>query len=631
MSAFFLRGSTLFVVLVILVNLPGVALSAPERRLFSTPNAYLVVEVLDDDLIHFELSAIGSGPSLSERLYTSPMVHKTNYDGPATFVQSANQIETADLRVIVDTSDLCVEVQDKNHGNAQLTRLCPDLDQAFKGLDIELGAITQVYGLGQQFKTLGRADGDWIQHGIREGQEGLGNGFQSFQSASVGNIQIPVYYALGNNNINYALFMDNVYNQKWEFNVSPWRARMFGDQIRWYIMSGPDLPDLRADFMELVGMPPVPPRKTFGLWVSEFGYDNFGQIDTLLTGLRDNDFPVDGFAIDLNWFGGVVPNDPNKSTMGRLDWDEDQTTPSILNANPYSFQNPASEIQKYHNDNIDLIVIEESYLADHNVDTFQQMPADFNAYARTGDICDVNNQVPVLISATDFFGVARMIDWSDSQARTWIHDNRRFPNLTQKGVTAHWTDLGEPERKDTRACYQGVETTVSGLKNEHPDIHNLYNLLWVKGIWEGYQAHQGQSNALGITNPRPFVLTRSGAAGLQRYAQLCGRATLQVISSRSRPPIMPKCTCRSRASITTAQMLGGSGARFCPTTTSRAPIAASKKRHTHSGWPTPPGQTSRFARIPTTNLFRCLLPMPRHRIWWGRRPVISPTCASATS
>ena len=84
------------------------------------------------------------------------------------------------------------------------------------------------------------------------------------------------------------------------------------------------------------------------------------------------------------------------------------------------------------------------------------MPAELNAYARSDGVCNPNNQtLPVLIEANDFFGTARMIDWSDAQARTWIHDNRRFANLTQKGVTSHWTDLGEPEWKDKSACYEG--------------------------------------------------------------------------------------------------------------------------------------------------------------------------------
>jgi alpha-glucosidase (family GH31 glycosyl hydrolase) len=501
--------------------LPSLAFGAVERRNFSIPGAYLVVEVLDDDLVHFELSAIGSGPPLTDALDTSPMVYKKDYTGPSpsAFVGAGNRLENADLRVIVSPSDLCVEVQDKHKGNARLTRLCPaNLGQAFKGLDIEPASIKQVYGLGQQFKELGRADGDWIQHGVREGEGDLGNGFPGFQGGRNGNVQIPVYYALGDGGINYALFMDNVYKQKWEFNTSPWHARMFGDQLRWYIMSGPDLADLRSDFMKLVGTPPVPPRKSFGLWVSEFGYDNFAQIDALLSGLRADGFPVDGFVLDLNWFGGVVPGNNNKSTMGRLNWDEDQTDPPILNTNPYSFQNPGTKIKEYHNDHIALTVIEESYLANQSVDTFQDMPVDLNAYQRTAGVCDASKQTqPVLIDATDFFGVASMIDWSDPKARKWIHDNRRFPNLTKKGVTSHWTDLGEPERKDPNACYEGVETTVSGLKNHHSDIHNLYNLLWVKGIWDGYVDHQGQTNDLGITNPRPFILTRSGSAGIQRF------------------------------------------------------------------------------------------------------------------
>ncbi len=500
----------------------GPARADVERRQFTRPEAYLVVEVLDDDLVHFELSPVGTAPPLDQPLYTSPMVLATDQGGPSRLTGSGDRLETADLRLTVDPATLCVAIEDRTRDDAPLTRVCPSpallAGEALKGLEIEPGTMTQVYGLGQEFKTPGSADGDWIRHGVRRGRDGLGNGFAGFEGGAVGNVQIPVLYALADDGLNYALFMDNVYHQEWRFDTTPWQARMFGDQLRWYILSGPDLPDLRSDFMELVGTPPVPPRKAFGLWVSEFGYDTFGQVGTLLAGLRAGGFPVDGFVLDLNWFGGVVPGDRERSTMGRLDWDEDQAQPPILSSNPYSFQDPETRIQAFHDDHVGLTVIEESYLADRNVDTFHEMPSDLNAYQRSGGVCDPANQtLPVLIDATDFFGVARMIDWSDPAARAWIHDNRRRPNLSRLGVTAHWTDLGEPERKDPAACYQGVETTASGLKNEHPDIHNLYNLLWVQGIWDGYEDGQGQANALGIRNPRPFILTRSGAAGVQRY------------------------------------------------------------------------------------------------------------------
>jgi alpha-glucosidase len=480
------------------------------HKKYSTPSAYLVVEVLDDDLVHFEVGN-GAGPSAVQALYTSPMVFKGDYAGPSAFADQGNVLETRDMRLEVIPSNLCVRVQDKTKGNAYLTTLCPDdLDIPFKGLNIDPGPSQHVYGLGQQFKVLGSSDGDWTALGVREG-EGFGNGFSGFQQAAVGNVQIPVIYATGGDGLNYAMFLDNVYKQRWDFTVSWWEVRMFGDQMRFYVMTGPDLPDLRADYLELTGTPPVPPRKAFGLWISEFGYDNWGQIDVLTSGLRENGFPVDGFVLDLNWFGGVVLNDPTKSRMGRLDWDQQGN-----DGNGYIFPTPGKEIQEYAADHIGLTVIEESYLAD-TTDTFSQMPNDLSSYRRTDGRCDAANQSNTITDVQGFWGKGRMVDWSDPKAGKWIHDHRRFPNLVDKGVTAHWTDLGEPETFNASGCYEGVETTPAGLKNEHSDIHNLYNLLWNKSMWDGYYDRQGEPNDLGQVNPRPFIVTRSGAGGTQRY------------------------------------------------------------------------------------------------------------------
>ena len=330
-----------------------------------------------------------------------------------------------------------------------------------------------------------------------------------FEQAAVGNVQIPVAYLVGDG-VNAALMLDNVYKQAWDFATDWWQVRMFGDQLRFYLLAGPDLPDLRADYMELTGRPPVPPRKAFGLWVSEFGYDGWDEIDALRDGLRAAEIPVDGFVLDLNWFGGVVPSDPSESEMGRLDWDQDQE-PRLAD-NPYSFPDPAGEIAAYAEDDIGLVAIEESYLAS-TTETFAEMPDELSSYQRTGGRCDPARQDRPATGVTGFWGVGRMIDWSDPAAGDWIHEERRLPNLSALGLTAHWTDLGEPETFDAAACYDGVEPG----KTEHPDVHNLYNLLWNEAIWDGYVANRGEANALGVTNPRPFIVTRSGTAGTQRY------------------------------------------------------------------------------------------------------------------
>lgn len=486
------------------------AIAAVRRTKFNTINQYLIVEALDDDLIHFEVGK-GMGPSINTPIYTSPMVNKKNYLGPSFFLQSGNTLETKDMRIQIDAQSLCIAVTDKIR-NQVLSTICPlNVERDWKGLTLSKQSMQNVYGLGQQFRKLGTADGDWIEHSVREEQppgqkQEFGNGFMPFGSAGmVGNVQFPVLYAVGANNLNYAFFLDNVYKQRWEFNGIPWKVQMWGDQIRFYIMTGPNLPDLRKDYLELVGRPPVPPKKALGLWVSEFGYKNWDQINTIKTGLRQDNFPVDGFVLDLQWFGGIKDQSPD-SPMGRLNWDVDSN-----DGNNYYFPNPSGSISNLSKDGVGLVAIEESYIS-KNTDTYQKMKDAGNlfAYSRTNNICDLNVQsTPIILK--EWFGQSGMVDWSDPKAGHWIHQNRRLPNLAQNGILGHWTDLGEPEKYDGSACYDGVETTSSGPKNQHGDVHNLYNFLWNQSIYNGYV------NNISNVRRRPFIVSRSGAPGSQRF------------------------------------------------------------------------------------------------------------------
>ncbi len=483
------------------------------RKKFSTtsPNMYLVIEVLDNDLIHFEVSAVGNGPDTSTPLYVSPMIAKTTYSGASSVQDTGNTLETRDIKIYVNEQNLCITAWDKTNSNAFLTTICPaEMSNDWKGLNIAQGNIQKVYGLGQQFKQLASADGDWIEHGMRNGQpsgqqQSHGNGFMPFgQAGLVGNIQFPVLYALGDNKLNYGLFIDNVYKQDWDFSSSNWQVRMWGDQLHFYLMAGKDLPDIRSDYMELTGRPPVLPKKSLGLWVSEFGYKNWEEVNILKNGLRKHDFPLDGFVLDLFWFGGIKDSSPD-SPMGKLDWDSNNK-----DGNDYYFPNPKTTITDLSNDHIGLVAIEESYI-NLNTNTFTDMQSagKYLAYKKTGNQCDPTNYDPIAIS--EWFGHAAMVDWSNEAAGKWVHDNRRYPNLVANGIYSHWTDLGEPEKYNADACYKGVETNQAGVKNTHGDIHNLYAFQWVKSIYDGYFDKRNQ------INNRSFVVTRSGAPGVQRF------------------------------------------------------------------------------------------------------------------
>jgi len=478
----------------LLFCLPLTSSADIQRHKFTAGGNYLIVELLADDLMHFEYGQ-GTGPQVLTPLALSDMVCKigdnvpqqicrTDFRGPQQFIiyqENANQVlETRDLRLIIDQHVLFVTLIDKTKNNTVLTTFqALDLNQATKSLVFTRNQDLDIYGLGQQFIEPDNSDIDWDQR-VREGNK-FGNVMAGFNGGANGNTQIPVMYAVNDSgNENYAVFLDDTSRQRWDFTkASQWQVELSGKDARFFIMTGPDLLDLRKDFMGLVGHPLVPPKRMFGLWVSEYGYDNWFELQQKLDSLRAKQFPVDGFVLDLQWFGGI-PSVTGKCRMGALDFDT------------VDFANPKSAIEQLKNNgNAGLMLIEEAYVCD-------SLP-EYTRLKNQG--CLVTNRPgghePAKLCG--FWGCGGMIDYTNEAcARTWHNDERQ--KLIDVGVMGHWTDLGEPEIYDENAGY-AVGTQA--------DAHNIFNFRWIRSIYQAYQ----QNN----TQQRPFIMSRSGTAGIQRF------------------------------------------------------------------------------------------------------------------
>jgi alpha-glucosidase len=455
-----------------------------ERVAYTLGSTYLAIEVLKDTLVHFEFSSVGAPSGGDTPLYTTPMVSKTDYAGPSRFANDGGGIlQTAALRLSVDTRDLCVTVTDTTSNPVvALTTVCPAaLGRDEQSLTIAPDDKQHVYGLGEHFVSTAAPNGDWFEQRVVPGAP-EGNALTSFNGGNVGNAQFPVMYALGGAGHSYALFLDHLYAQEWDFTDNPWTVRTGGAQVRGYIIAGADVPSLRSEYMELVGRPPVPPKKMFGLWISEFGYDRWAELESKLQTLRANHFPVDGFVMDLQWFGGVFRS---PSQMGALTFDTTQ------------FPDPAGEIARLRDEQgVGVMLIEEPYVVASRPE--HAALADQGYLVQKCEGCD-----PVVVS--DFWGRGGMLDWTNDAAADNWHDLKRQP-LIDMGVLGHWTDLGEPEVFDPAAWYFGFPQLALHAQR---DIHNLYNFKWIEGIQRGY-ARNG-------TVQRPFILSRSGTAGIQRF------------------------------------------------------------------------------------------------------------------
>ncbi len=459
------------------------------RMKFQSGERYLIVEFLDDDLIHFELSGPGTNSDTSTPIHTTPMVLKNDYSGPSSLERlGAGTWETPDLRIEVDEGSLCVTAIDiAREPDLVLSQFCPwHLEEEFKGMTFTPENFTHAYGLGQKFITAGSPDGDWVGQARFPGK--FGNVMEDFNNGKAGNTQFPILYFSGDGTDSYALFVDNQYKQFWDLENEPWKVAMYGEKIRFYVLTSPDLQDLRSDYMELVGRPLVPPKKMFGMWVSEYGFDNWEELEDKLRTLRANRFPIDGFVLDLQWFGGIT-EDSDDTQEGSLTWDET------------NFPDPEVKIATLREEEgIGLMAIEQSYVG-RNLSEHSELEG-MGYLVRVCETCGAT-----YLEENPWWGKGGMIDWTNEEASSLWHDWKREP-LIEDGIIGHWTDLGEPELFDPDAWYAGIPDDGTEL-HDHASVHNLYNFLWSKSIYDGYlQNEQTQ---------RPFILSRSGAPGIQRF------------------------------------------------------------------------------------------------------------------
>lgn len=465
-------------------------LGAIPRIVVKAGGRYLVAEVMADDVVHFEVSAAGNAPNAETPLYASPMIAKLAWRGPTSLTKSSDglRFETPVVSVAIDGSSLCAKVKDKARGGVELSTFCPaDLGNAWKGLDFTASGAKHVYGLGEQFTGYGNADGSWAGRARSPGGD-FGNAMSWWNGGAPGNTQIPVMYALAPDHA-YAMFFDNVYKQNWDFtNRDRYSVRAYGDQLRFYVMAGADLPALRRSYMNLTGKPPVPPKRMFGYWVSQFGFNNWRELDDKLAGLRAGSYPVDGAALDVFWFGTTFYGQAEAQAngpMGKLTFDEAR------------FPDPKRKIASLRDDQgIGLMLIEESYV-NKNLPEHQKL-AEKGFLAK--DCADCG---PTFIGFNPWWGKGGMIDWTNDDAGDYWHDQKRKA-LVDMGVTAFWTDLGEPEMFNSGAYYAGVEPN----KHSHGDVHNIYAFKWLESIQRGYTRNDSKA--------RPFMMSRAGAGGIQR-------------------------------------------------------------------------------------------------------------------
>ncbi|MBE3561151.1 MAG: DUF5110 domain-containing protein, partial [Ktedonobacteraceae bacterium] len=275
-----------------------------------------------------------------------------------------------------------------------------------------------------------------------------------------------------------------------------------GESLVVYFFAGPTPEAVLRQYSELTGRMPLPARWTLGHHQCRWSYMSEQDVMQLATRLRERHHPCDAVWLDIDYMDGYR----------NFTW------------NPTTFPDPASLTQRLHAMGLRLVtILDPGTKVDEEYSIYREgMQKDYFCRYPDGEVF-VGEVWP---------GASVFPDFSRAEVRSWW--GNLYSKLLNVGVDAIWNDMNEPALSDfltrdpqTESAIQSEAHKTMALTVMHraggdqptgPDgpavshrfFHNAYGMEMARATYEGLSRL--------LPGTRPFVLTRSGTAGVQRYA-----------------------------------------------------------------------------------------------------------------
>lgn len=286
----------------------------------------------------------------------------------------------------------------------------------------------------------------------------------------------------------YGLFYDNLSITTFDMGAEidayhgPYRTYHAEDgDIEYYLLYGPTIPDVVAAFTRLTGRMILPPRWSLGYLGSTMHYTDAPDAQTQLArfvALCDaHDIPCDMFHLSS---GYSMANDGRRYVF---EWNHDR------------IPDPTAMIAHFHASGIRLAAnIKPALLTTH---------PRYDALARRrAFICRADDDQPE--TGTFWGGEGAHLDFTNPLTYDWWQGRVR-ESLLDPGIDATWNDNNEFEVWDDAALCDGF-----GRPLPIGSLRPVQTLLMNRASCEAQRAAR--------PDERPYLLSRSGGPGIQRYA-----------------------------------------------------------------------------------------------------------------
>jgi alpha-glucosidase len=261
-------------------------------------------------------------------------------------------------------------------------------------------------------------------------------------------------------------------------------------ELNLYVIAGPEVGAVLERYTALTGRMPLPPRWALGHHQCRWSYMNEAEVRKVAQEFRDRDLPSDVIYLDVHYM--------------------DRYRVFTFDAN--RFPEP-----KRLTDDLARIGFRAVTAVDPGVHAAEDFPL-YREGREQGLFCrdekggEYNSRV--------WPGKVAFPDFTNPAARAWW--GRAHRPLVEAGVAGIWNDMNEPSswKLDLRVKEAVLPLWPvrrppivhhdEGRQTPHLRLRNVYALLENQGTRAGLEELR--------PGVRPFILTRSGYAGIQRYA-----------------------------------------------------------------------------------------------------------------
>lgn len=301
-------------------------------------------------------------------------------------------------------------------------------------------------------------------------------------------VAIPVLLAV-RPTLSYAVYVNNTFRSEWNIHrdqPNEWLWRAAEGELDYYLAVGATPAHAIEELTRVLGRMPMPPLWALGYHQCRWSYPTAEAVRAIADGLRQHRLPADVIHLDIDYMDGY----------------------RVFTWNQHTFPDPAGLLADLRAQNLRAVaIIDPGVKVDDHYHVYREGVDNGHFITQANGDLATGYVWPDLSAFADYTRPATRQWWGDKQAA-----------LIQAGVNGMWNDMNEPVTFDKPFSQGGGGagtlplTAPQGDPHEtttHAETHNLFGLLMCRASYEGWLAHSAE---------RPFILTRSAFAGIQRYA-----------------------------------------------------------------------------------------------------------------